>query len=520
MSSLYSEELVFISEDEKIDNSEFKLVDGQIYLSFDFIRDYIDEKIVFDEASNTVIITTDEVVKRLPLDSYSGSLNETVLDLRAQLFSQDGKVYLPIESFIYDYPVDLKYLKDNGLIVMDRKNMEYLKAKVTVNEAKLRESADSKAPYVKSLEEGAELIVYSETEKWYKVREVEGYAGYIKKSDVEVDQRLNAFSKEIELADKSLKKKINLTWDYTYGPLQNADTVTNLPGVNVVSPTWFTIADGSGSIEDRGNSEYVRAYQSQGKEVWGMVDNTLSSSAPEITSGFINSAETREKVINELLKKFKYYGMDGINIDFENTKVEDREAITQFMRELYPVFKSNDMKVSIAVTPRIYNEVEKEQFDRAALAETSDYVILMAYDQHWASSQEAGSVAEHRWVENNLNVLFRQIPMDKFILGVPLYTRVWNERDGKVTSQSVGMQVANDYIHSNNFDMEWDPLAKQYVGHKEMDGALNSIWMENAESLKHKVALVGKYDLAGVASWRRGFETQDVWNVIADTLNY
>ena len=68
--------------------------------------------------------------------------------------------------------------------------------------------------------------------------------------------------------------------------------------------------------------------------------------------------------------------------------------------------------------------------------------------------------------------------------------------------------------------MEWDPLAKQYVGHKEMDGALNSIWMENAESLKHKVALVGKYDLAGVASWRRGFETQDVWNVIADTLNY
>ncbi|NLY21676.1 MAG: SH3 domain-containing protein [Tissierellia bacterium] len=519
ISKMYSEDIVFINEDEKVDASEFKLVDSQVFLSLQFIKDNLDENIVYDEGSNTVIITTENVVKRLPLNSKTGTLNDGIFDLRAELFEEDGAIYLPIESFIYDYDVDLRYLKDDGLILLDRLDFEYLKGSTAKDGVQMREDSNRKAPVIKTLESGSELIIYSETDDWYKVREIDGYAGYVNKSDIKVEQRLNAFGKEIEREDIAQKKKINLTWDYTYGVVQNADGVSNIPGVNVVSPTWFSITDGQGSIADRGNLDYVKSYQNLGKEVWGMVDNSLNASSPMITHEALSSANTRQQIISNLLSKFRYYGMDGINIDFENIQVEDRDNLTQFMRELYPIFKENGMTVSIAVTPRIYSDVEKEQYDRAALSECSDYVILMAYDQHWASSSEAGSVAEHRWVENNLNVLFRQIPREKLVLGVPLYIRIWNETDGRVSSQSVGMEVANEFIRNNDFQMEWDTTAKQYVGHKEMDNGLYSVWMENAESISHKVALVPKYNLGGVASWRKGFETYDVWDAIDKNLN-
>ena len=145
--------------------------------------------------------------------------------------------------------------------------------------------------------------------------------------------------------------------------------------------------------------------------------------------------------------------------------------------------------------------------------------MLMAYDQHWATSPTAGSVAEYSWVESNMNVLFRSIPMEKFILSLPLYTRIWFENDGKVTSQSVSMETANEYIKNNNIELEWDDTVKQMVGKKQVGGTNVSIWLEDAQSIAAKTSLATKYDIAGVASWRKGFETPNIWSAINENLN-
>ena len=514
LSSEYND-LRFVSEGDLMDKDTAGVLEGQVYLSLDYIKENLDPDIFYDEKDKTVVITTSTQVKRYKLNEFTGSVNDVTVNLRAPVIEENDNIMLPIEVFIYDYPVDLKYLSDKKLIVLNRKDKEYLTGKIVVNNSILREGPSSESPKISELPSDTEVIVYGETDKWYKVREVEGKSGYIKKSHLELSHEFKGFSKNLDIKKREAKEKINLVWDYTSIRTQNADNVTNLVGVNVISPTWFSIRDESLAIDDRSNLEYVKAYQSIGKKVWPMFDNNFKAS---LTEHALSTSDNRQKIIKSVFDKCMYLGVDGINVDFENINISDRDNFTQFVRELYPIFKEAGMTVSVDVTPRIFEDVTKEQYDRKRLADAADYIMLMAYDQHWSTSPKAGSVAEYKWVESNMNVLFRSIPMEKFILGMPLYTRIWFDNGERVTSQSVGMAEANNYIENNLINLEWDNQAKQNYGSKTISGNLVSVWLEDPYSLREKTSLATKYNLAGVASWRKGFETSNVWPVIDEAL--
>ena len=198
--------------------------------------------------------------------------------------------------------------------------------------------------------------------------------------------------------------------------------------------------------------------------------------------------------------------------------MKDKDLLTQFVRELYPLFKDNNMTVSMDVTGLSTSENWSLSFDRARLQETTDYLILMAYDQHWASSPIAGSVAEYTWVERSLKRVIDLIPKKKLILAVPFYTRVWTIEDDKMSSQALSMDIANTFIKKNNIQMIWDEKAGQYYGEIYKDNKLMQIWLEDSESLEYKASLINKYDLAGIASWRKGFETPNIWASISGVI--
>ena len=213
------------------------------------------------------------------------------------------------------------------------------------------------------------------------------------------------------------------------------------------------------------------------------------------------------------------YGFQGINIDFENIHIKDKDLLTQFVRELYPVFKENGLMVSMAISPISTSENWSLSFDRQRLANTTDYLVLMAYDQHWASSPIAGSVAQYSWVESSIKGVLELIPNNKLILAVPYYTRLWTEVDDKVLSQAISMESANSFIEKNNVELIWDDESMQYYGELDRDGELIKLWLEDRNSIKYKASLINKYNLAGIASWRKGFETADIWEVINTELN-
>ena len=503
----------FLTEDKDIDKDDFCIEDGMIYLSLDYIKEYLDKGIEYDESTGEVKINNNHANKILKLNEYEAKFNSGTIDLRAPVIEKNGKIMLPIEAFIYDYDVRLRYNKDIRLLLLDYRDKEYDLTKTT-SETLLRESASKRSPIIKKLPQGEELYVYEEKGKFYKVRMPEGYAGYVLKKDLDENfEKVSLKSTSKNTSDGP----INLTWDYTYAEHSEdkINQIKDIKGLDVIIPTWFSIRNGNGDMIDRGNQNYIKKYKDLGIDVWAYLDNSFD---PNITHEALSNENTRKKVINKTLELCKKYGMKGINIDFEHTKIDDRDYITDFVREFRQA-AGDDFIITVDVTPQISADVTKEPYDRKALAEIADYMVVMAYDQHWGSSDKAGSVAQYKWVEGSVNVLFRNIPNKKMILGVPLYTRIWKEAGGKVTSKTISMDEVARIIAAIGLKPVWDKESQQnYIEYQE-NNADYKIWIEDANSLEKKVSLVNKYNLAGVGSWRLGFETPNIWDVISKELD-
>ena len=503
----------FITEDKDIDKEDFSIEDGMIYLSLDYIKKYLDENISYDKETGEVKIENKHASKILKLNEYKAKFNSGTIDLRAPVIEKNGKIMLPIEAFIYDYNVSLRYNKDIRLLLLDYRDKEYDLTKAT-KETLLREDSSRRSPIIKKLPEGEKLYVYGEKGKYYKVRMPEGYAGFVLKDDVDKNfEKVNLGAR----TKNTSKDPINLTWDYTYAEHsdEKVNQIKDIKGLDVIIPTWFSIRNGNGDMIDRGNQNYIKKYNELGIKVWAYLDNSFD---PNITHEALSKEDTRKKIIDKTLELCRKYNMKGINIDFEHTKVEDRDNITAFVSE-FREKAGDDFIITVDVTPQISSDVTKEPYDRKALAEISDYIVVMAYDQHWGSSDEAGSVAQYKWVEGSINVLFRNVANRKMILGVPLYTRLWKESNGKVTSKTISMGEVANIIASKGLKPTWDKESQQNYVEFEENGSTYKIWIEDANSLEKKVSLVNKYNLAGVGSWRLGFETQNIWDVITKELD-
>lgn len=503
----------FLTEDKDIDKDDFCIEDGMIYLSLDYIKEYLDKGVEYDKSTGEVKINNDHANKILKLNEYKAKFNSGTIDLRAPVIEKNGKIMLPIEAFIYDYDVRLRYNKGIRLLLLDYRDKDYDLTKTT-SETLLRESDSKRSPIIKKLPKGEELYVYEEKGKCCKVRMPEGYAGYVLKKDLDENFEKVSFK---STSKNTFANPINLTWDYTYAEHSEdkINQIKEIKGLDVIIPTWFSIRNGNGDMIDRGNQNYIKKYKDLGIDVWAYLDNSFD---PNVTHEALSNENTRKKVINKTLELCKKYGMKGINIDFEHTRVDDRDYITDFVKEFRQAV-GDDFIISVDVTPQISADVTKEPYDRKALADIADYMVVMAYDQHWGSSDKAGSVAQYKWVEGSVNVLFRSIPNKKMILGVPLYTRMWKEAGGKVTSKTISMDEVARIIAAKGLRPVWDKESQQnYVEYQE-NNANYKIWIEDANSLEKKVSLVNKYNLAGVGSWRLGFETSNIWDVISKELD-
>lgn len=157
-------------------------------------------------------------------------------------------------------------------------------------------------------------------------------------------------------------------------------------------------------------------------------------------------------------------------------------------------------------------------YDRMEQGEVVDYVIIMGYDEHYAGSEEAGSVASLPWVETGIQNTLDSVPAEKVIHGIPFYTRLWRTSAGIVTSEAIGMEAAQEVIEKYKVETYWDKTTSQNYGTYDKGNDTYQIWLEDADSIAERVKLVSKYNLAGVAAWKLGFETSDIWTVISENM--
>ena len=319
----------------------------------------------------------------------------------------------------------------------------------------------------------------------------------------------------------SPEKKRALAWVRVSRSNPDIAAEPRIPGLNVLSPTWFNLMDGSGMSANRASVSFVEEAHKKGYQVWALASNGFSKS---ITTQMFSSPKAMNLFIARLLIYAKLYNLDGINIDFENVSEADAESYVRFMSMLGARLKEQGIKSSVDVhVPG--NSATSRSHSRAALSRYVDYVMLMAYDEHWRTCQTAGSVASLPWVERAVqNTIAEGVDRAKLVLGVPFYSRRWEETPvggGKVKVKSYTLTMADAEALSalRQAPPMWNEKTGQNFFMYSLNGKTYKIWMEDAASMEKRLILVERYGLAGAAAWARGHEKLEIWNTIERILN-
>ena len=494
--------------------------DGVIYLSEDDIANFFDKYIYLEEENNKVITTYNKKIAEVSLEENVININGADKTTSAHAIERDGVIYIPISEMTEVYDIEIGNIEETKIITMDSLDEEQKKAIVTSNLA-VKSSTNFIARTVDRVKEGETVVVISSDGSYSRIRTENGKIGYIKTNKLANEYAVREDMPE----EKQVEGKINMTWDY-YSEVGSAPdrSGTTIDGVNVVSPAFFYIDENGNFRENVGESgeAYIDWAHGNGYKVWPMVSNAVAAKESlEITSEIMNSYENRKELIEEIVDACVAYDLDGINIDFENMKQEDADVYSRFIIELTPRLNEIGMVVSVDVTAPDGGETWSMCFDRNVIGDVADYIVFMAYDQNGISSTTAGTTAGYNWIKLNL-VKFLQteeIDSDKLILGIPFYTRLWTEdANGEVVrSSTVNMEDIEDVL-PDGVQKNWDDDLKQYYVEYQDGDYTRKMWIEDIESLKAKVSLVNENNLAGVASWQKGMETDDVWPMLKEEL--
>ncbi len=494
--------------------------DGVIYLSENDIANFFDKHIYLEEENNKIITTYNKKIAEVSLEDNVININGANKNTSAHAIERDGVIYIPISEMTEVYDIEIGNIEETKVITMDSLDKEQKKAVVSSNLA-VKSSTRFIAKTIDRIEKGDSVIVISSDGKYARIRTENGKIGYIK-----ANKLTNEYLVREDLTEeKQIEGKVNMTWDY-YSEVASAPdrTGTTIEGVNVVSPSFFYIDEDGSFRENVGESgeNYIKWAHENGYKVWPMISNApAANESLEITSEIMNSYENRKQLIEQIVDACVAYDLDGINIDFENMKQEDKDLYSRFIIELTPRLHEIGMVVSVDVTAPDGGETWSMCFDRNVIGDVADYIIFMAYDQNGISSKTAGTTAGYNWIELNL-VKFLQteeIDSDKLILGIPFYTRIWTvDANGEVLrNPTVNMEDIEGVI-PDGVQKTWDDELKQYYVEYQDGDYTRKMWIEDVESLKAKVSLVKENNLAGVASWQYGMETQDVWSMLKEEL--
>ncbi|OBZ16219.1 glycosyl hydrolase [Bacillus sp. FJAT-27264] len=496
-----------------------------LLLPLPLLQEYVDPSIRYEAATKSVILSTGNELLYMQENTTDASLNNKPLQLRLAPEVKDGVTYLPTATLEDLYGFEVQEDKDTGAVLLmsagESVPLGKVKGDAGGKTVALRTEATVHAPIVADMPPGAPVRIWKEAEEgWLYVQLDSGYTGYAKTGDIIPDGDKTVEVKPVapSRAERSWKgKPVNLIWEAVYERKPDPNAIGKLPGVNVVSPTWFRIVDTDGNVRSQADSAYVQWAHAQGMEVWGLLSNSFEA---DLTTQALSTYEKRMRTIVQMLEYADLYNLDGINIDFENVYTKDGENVTQFMRELKPMAQAKNLIVSIDVTPKSNSEMWSLFLDRRSLGPLTDFLIVMAYDEHWAASPKAGSVASLPWVKKAMNRIINEdeVPPEKLILGVPLYTRIWTETpvDGKtkVSSKAVSMNAVDKIINEKKLKPTFDESAGQnYVEYKE-EGVLRKIWIEDKTSLKARVELAQSLGLGGIGSWNRSFANQAAWEAL------
>ena len=495
--------------------------EGNVYLPYEYVYQNINERFYWNEDEKLLSYTLPEEV----LDFNSDTLIDTdEAEKKIPAFTvkaDDAYIALPLiekytniqdTSFAGDGETAKRIFLVHGGTTAQRGTIKH--------STRLRTAADKNAPILADLKKKEQVTVVETHEEWTRVIAQSGLAGYVKNSSLSYTEGADTLTypdtyEEPEVKHIEMDEKIVLGWQAIHNQAANANLdslYANTGGaINVIAPGWLQINSADGGLTDFSSTEYIEKAHAKGLKVWAVVDNVNQPGGIKdfSTGSFFGDTAKRRGFIKTLMQKAADYGYDGLNLDFEAIPQEAGRSYSQFFRELSVECRKNGITLSIDnYVPYSYNE----HYNLKEQGVFADYVIIMGYDEH--TGGDIGPVASIGFTEYGISETLKNVPKEKIIEGVPLYTRVWRTNDGNISSEAMGISESEQYVSDNGMALSWDEEAGSYYCETTIGTGQIQLWLEENASLKLKVDKIKEYDIAGLAAWRLGLEPSDIWEVL------
>lgn len=517
-----------------------RLIDGQAYIEYSVLHDFINKRFYWDANENLLLYTLPQ--GNVFVNAGSQEYTEVSEQKREEYIiwqTVDKKAYIALD-FIKKYTnMEYKeYKKPDRVMIVN----EFGKTTVAEmkRDTKVRFQGGVKSPILTEVKKSEKVTVVEDEDDWKKVRTSDGFIGYVQTNSLKhmKEETISGSFEEPQYTGISKDYTINMAWHNVENTIANGyiqDMLASTKGLTTLAPTWFHIADTQGNLNSIADAEYVNYAHQSNLEVWAVLrDFHGGINSAEETYEVLSYTSKRTNLIDQVIAAALQAGIDGINLDFELISAECGEDYVQFVRELSVKCHQNGLVFSVDnYVPMPYNTF----YDLSEQSVFADFVVIMGYDEHVEGSYEAGSVASYGYVKDGIENALKVVPNEKLVNAIPLYTRLWFETPktqeelaaeagteaadypNKVTSTALGMDDARKRIEEAGAQVSWDENTRQNYAQWDADGGTYKIWLEDSQSLEEKLKLIQKNELAGVAEWRLGWENSEIWDLILQYVN-
>lgn len=309
---------------------------------------------------------------------------------------------------------------------------------------------------------------------------------------------------------------------YLYSPAALASAQSSLQEAALVGLSLTP--EGTLTVEPALTRQTVRDLHAQGLRVVPLLSNSWDRARAEA------AVARPEALAAELAQAVADYNLDGVHLDLENLTPDHRDAHTELVRQVRQALPpEKTVAVAIPANPRGLTVGWHGSYDCAALAEAADYLMLMAYDEHYRGSAP-GPVASYAFVEAAIQNALKDVPPEKLVLGIPFFGRIWRDGGDNLTGQGLGDRQIQDLIARHDGRVRRDGSGSacaaiqvtksgDTVAGIPVTPGQYIIWYEDETAKKALLSLVDQYGLKGAGGWRLGQETEGLWDYFSLWLN-